>query len=98
MRYNDWIHWTQWDDSGVSASGEMRHIEVLWNLRRSEKRAREVMKETGADHVVYARKMYGDDGRLVEVRFYMIPMDDARFYRDIATISNSQIYAVHKLG
>lgn len=42
-------------------------------------------------------KRYSDDGELEKVGFYLEPMDDERFHRDVSSISDATVYAVHKM-
>ena len=37
------------------------------------------------------------DGKLEKVTFYLETMDDERFDRDVSSISNVTVYAVHKM-
>ena len=40
-------------------------------------------------------KSYGDGGELEEVRFYLEPMTDERFEKDVASKTGFVVYAVH---
>lgn len=46
------------------------------NLQRFEVEAQKLLAETGADHVLYGRKLYDEGGELEELRFYLMPMTD----------------------
>ena len=92
-----WVPWTQWSSGGMVGAGQMTLKEVQENLQRFERKAKEILSETGADHVLYGVKYYGDDGTLEKVGFYLEPMDDERFDRDVSSISNATVYAVHKM-
>lgn len=86
--------WHQWDETGVIAYGNMSYPDAMKEMQEFELEAKKVLEETGADHVVYgSRKLtvYG-----WEVNYYMIPMDDERFYKDIWRIKDRLIYALHK--
>ncbi len=52
---------------------------------------------TGADHVLYGRKLYNDDGELDELRFYLIPMSDEEFEERVVPLKNQQVYTIHKM-
>lgn len=92
-----WVPWTQWSRGGMVGAGQMTLKQVQENLQRFERKAREILSDTGADHVLYGVKYYGDDGTLEKVGFYLEAMDDERFHRDVSSISNATVYAVHKM-
>lgn len=92
-----WVRWTQWSSGGMVGAGRMTLKQVQENLQRFERKAREILSETGADHVLYGVKYYGNDGMLEKVGFYLEPMDDERFDRDVGNISNVTVYAAHKM-
>lgn len=92
-----WVRWVQWSGGRMVGSGQMTLKQVQENLQRFERKAREILSETEADHVLYGVKRYSDDGVLEKVSFYLEPMDDERFDRDVSSISNATVYAVHKM-
>ena len=67
------------------------------NLQRFEVEARKLLAETGADHVLYGRKLYDEDGELEELRFYLMSMTDEEFEERVAPLKGQQVYAVHKM-
>lgn len=89
-----WVRWSQWDAGGMVTVGQMPVKDVQKNLQEFEKKAREILVESGADHVVYGLKEYGEDGALEEVRFYLQPMDEQEFDR-VAGMRGVQVYALH---
>ena len=91
-----WIRWTQWTEAGMVNFGQMPARDVEKCLQDFEHQAKEVLKETGADHVLYGVKGYDLDGDLNEVRFYMIAMDDERFQKEVASKAGVTVYALHK--
>lgn len=90
------IKWSYWGPLGLFERGEMPRKDMQKNLQWFELCAREMLEETGADHVVYGRKLFGIDGELKEIRFYMEPMGEEEFDR-VSRIQNHQVYAIHKL-
>ena len=96
MKNDGWVHWSQWTDQGMVNFGQMQIRDVAKNIREFGKKAFEILKNTGADHVVYAVKEYDNDGDLDEVRFYLAPFTDEDFQKDVAKIKGCTIYAVHK--
>ena len=92
-----WIRWTQWGKDGMIGVGQMPMNEVNENLVRFSKKAHEVLEKTGADHVVYGLKLYDSSGELESVKFYMVPMDDEQFQKDVATLKGVTVYAVHAI-
>lgn len=91
-----WVRFTQWLSDGIVSFGQMPMRDVEKNLQKFELEAAKLLKDSGADHVVYGMKRYDDDGELEEVKFYMIPMDDEKFQKDVATLGGVVIYALHK--
>lgn len=89
-----WVRWSQWDACGMVAVGQMPVKDIQKNLQEFEKKAREILEKSGADHVVYGLKEYNDDGTLDEVRFYLQPMDEQEFDR-VAGMRGVQVYALH---
>lgn len=55
-----------------------------------------VLKESGADHVVYSCKEYADDGTVEKARFYSGKTYSDKEFETIAAIKNVVIGAVHK--
>lgn len=92
-----WVPWVQWSGGRVVGAGKMTLKQVQENLKRFERKAREILAETEADHVLYGVKRYGDDGELEKVSFYLEPMDEERFGRDVASIPGVTVYAVHRM-
>ena len=95
MKNNGWVQWQQWTASGLVGFGRMPVKDVGQNLRKFEQEAGKIMRETGAAHVLYGVKLYDDDGDLQEVKFYLEPMDDARFEKDVASKTGVVVYALH---
>lgn len=92
---NSWVRWSQWTGEGMVNFGQMPVREIAKYLQAFEMDAKEVLEKTGADHVLYGVKQY-EDGTLTEVRFYMIPMDDEQFERDVASKRGMVVFALHK--
>ena len=90
-----WIKWTQWLDGQMIRHGQMPVRDVQKKLQEFELEAARVLKESGADHVVYGMKRYDQDGELEHVKFYMAPMDDSTFQKDVASLTGCVIYALH---
>lgn len=92
-----WVKWYQYADQGMVNCGQMPLLDAHKNLREFSKYARELLEKTGADHVVYGMKVYGEKDRLEAVKFYMKPMSDEEFQKDVANLKNCVIYAAHAL-
>lgn len=91
------VRWSQWTSAfGLVAHGQMQLDEVPEKLQEFEKSAKQLLVQTGDDHVVYGRKIYDEDGKVEEVRFYLEPMTDERFEHDVVPLKNQIIYALHK--
>ena len=92
---NSWVRWSQWTGEGMVNFGQMPVRDIAKYLQAIEMDAKEVLEKTGADHVLYGVKQY--EGRtLTEVRFYMIPMNDEQFEKDVASKRSVVVFALHK--
>ena len=97
MKNDSWVKWMQWTSAGLVDFGQMPLRNVGKELQKFELEARKLLKETGADHVLYGVKEYDKDGDLETVRFYLEPMSEQEF--EDRVVKNSQgltVYAVHK--
>lgn len=47
--------------------------------------------------VLYGRKLYDEGGDLEELRFYLMPMTDEEFEKEVVPLNGQQVYAVHKM-
>lgn len=92
---NSWVKWSQWTGEGMVNFGQMPVRDIAKYLQAFEVDAKEVLQKTGADHVLYGVKQY-EDMTLTEVRFYMIPMDDEQFEKDVANKRGVVVFALHK--
>lgn len=91
------LRWSRWTDQGMVEFGKMSLEKIQENLERFDAEAWKMLYETGADHVLYARKLYDENWELEEVRFYMIPMSDKEFEERTASKNNQRVFAVHKM-
>ena len=92
---SSWVRWSQWTGEGMVNFGQMPVRDIAKYLQAYEMDAKEVIEKTGADHVLYGVKQY--EGRtLTEVRFYMIPMNDEQFEKDVASKRGVVVFALHK--
>lgn len=92
---NRWVKWSQWTREGMVNFGQMPVRDTAKYLQAFEMDAKEVLQKTGADHVLYCVKQY-EDWTITEVRFYMIPMDDEQFEKDVANKRGVVVFALHK--
>lgn len=90
-----WIPWSYWPEVGPVDRGRAPYPEVMDLLKQYEAEAKKLLDSTGADHVLYGRKLYDKEWNLAEIRFYLLPMDDERFERDIVPLTNQLVYALH---
>ncbi len=91
-----WLRWQRWSKNGMSQFGQMPLKNLKWNLEGFRQKALEILEQTGADHVLYAVKVYDEKDELDLVKFYMEPMDNESYERDMASVSGVVVYAVHK--
>lgn len=93
---NKYVKWMQWGKTGLVGHGMMTLSEAQKELSKFELAAKKLLDETGADHVVYGITKYDDEGEIVDIRFYLKPMNDFRFQVDVAVMENVRVYALHK--
>ena len=89
------IDWTR----QPASTGWVLKTEVKNVLKNWENAALEKLKETKADHVVYAYKKYINDGNVetFELNLMMTPLNNEQFYNRTASLgSNYLVYALHK--
>ena len=91
-----WIKWFQYGNEGLINFGQMPIMDVAKHLKKFERQASRVLRQTNSDHVVYGLKTYDEHDSLECVKFYMIAMSDEDFQKDIATLKNCIVYALHK--
>ena len=97
MRTPGWVVWKHWTASGLESFGQMPLRDVTKELQKFETEALRLLKQTGADHVLYGVKVYDGDGDLEEVRFYLEPMSEQEFEERVAkNAMNWTVFAVHK--
>lgn len=97
MKSDAWVRWSQWSESGMVGVGQMLKLDMQKHLHEFELEARKLLKKTGADHVVFGIKLFDEEGKLKEIRFYLKPMSEEEFERDVARVPGWQVYAVHKM-
>ena len=88
-----WIRWTLWTGSD-HICGQFPLKDVDREIQKFEARAALVLKETGADHVLYAVKYYEAD-ELDRVSFYMMPMSDEEYEEKVVKLEGVRVYALH---
>ena len=97
MKNGGWVRWRHWTENGLVAFGQMPLRDVGRELQKFEAEANKILKETGADHVLYGGKEYDSDGNLDTVRFYLEPMSEQEFEdRVVKNSAGMTVYAVHK--
>lgn len=96
MSENGLVRWSNYINNGPTEHGYMPLRQVQPTLVEYQNFARNVLRETGADHVVYGMKLYDKDGELSDVHLYMLPMDEKTFDRTAARCRNSIVYALHR--
>ena len=97
MNDSEFVRWSYWPKVGPGEHGKMPRKKMQENLQRFETEARKLLAETGADHVLYGRKLYDEGGDLEELRFYLMPMTDEEFEKEVVPLNGQQVYAVHKM-
>lgn len=96
MKNDGWVKWYQYGEEGMINFGQMTLGDVGNELAKFRKLAVGALAASEEDHVVYGLKVYAEDGSLDCVKFYLKPMSDEEFQKDVATLKNCVVYAVHK--
>lgn len=89
------IRWSMKDPAGCVQRGQMPLSQLPGILRDFENSAAETLRRTGADHVLYAVKIYNTEDELTAVQFYMNPMSDEEFSKVAGKGRGTMIYALH---
>lgn len=89
------IRWSMKDSTGCVQRGKMPLSQLPKILLDFENSAAETLRRTGADHVLYAAKIYNTADELTAVQFYMNPMSDEEFYKMAGKGRGTLIYALH---
>lgn len=90
------VRWAAYGRYGRVGGGRMPASQVLPGIQKAEKKALKVLKETGADHVLYGMKIYDEEDRLQMVHFYMWPMQEEEFDKLATRSRNALVYALHR--
>lgn len=78
--------------------GTIKLDQIPKQIQKYEIQARKVLEKTGADHVIYASKVYDKNDQLETLNIYAetIPLNDSEFAKRVAGAKNYLIYALHK--
>lgn len=68
---------------------------VLKMMQDAGTSAKETLKESGYDHVIYGTEVFSEDGELKEVNILCLPVTDEYFRKKVVTMKNVYVYAVH---
>lgn len=90
------VRWVAYGRYGRVGGGRMPASQVLPGIQKAEKKASKVLKETGADHVLYGMKIYDEENRLQIVHFYMWPMQEEEFDKLATRSRGALVYALHR--
>jgi len=70
-----WIH-----DARIYQTPTYTRLEdVDKDITRFAKECLPIAKEIGADHFVYATKIYDSENNLIELNYYNVPLNDSEF-------------------
>lgn len=86
------INWSMKDTNGCVQRGQMFLSQLPKILLSFENSAAETLRRTGADHVLYAVKIYNTADELTAVQFYMNPMSDEEFSKVAGKGRGTMIY------
>lgn len=78
-------------------NGVMSMNDFSKELRFFEELAKNAMKETNVDHIIYASKVYNENDELELVHFYnpLIKLSDKEFEERTKNLKNYIVYAIH---
>ena len=86
-----------WNQYGMVWRAKMSLMEIGSKIQEYRAFAAKVLKETGADHVLYAVEFYEeDDLDIREVHFYMFPMSEELFEERVSHLRRVRVYTLHK--
>ena len=94
---------TNWIDrvfiDGKYLHGGMKKRDLEDTKKDFAASARQMLKDSGADHVVYCYIKYDSEGNVTHARFYSgLKMDDEEFYKTTGELTGDYyVGAVHKL-
>lgn len=88
------IRWSMKDLAGCVQRGQMPLSQLPGILLDFENSAAETLRRTGADHVLYAVKIYNTEDELTAVQFYMNPMSDEEFSKVAGKGRGTMIYGI----
>lgn len=89
------INWSMKDTNGCIQRGQIPLSQLPKTLLSFKNSAAETLRRTGADHVLYAVKIYNTEDELTAVQFYMNPMSDVEFEKVAGKGRGTMIYALH---
>ena len=97
---DSFVKYSWWPNGGLPEIGMMPRGSVQARLNEFEAEAHRLLKATGADHVLYAVKVFNSPEAVhpMEVRFYEKPMSDEEFQRNVANKNDWQVYAAHAMN
>ena len=94
---NNWIRWTQSDGlERVILTGQMPEQNVEVTLTEFRKEALEYLNKTNAEHVIYATKEYGEDGKLNQMRFYTRLARTDEELKNLTDLIDGEVLVVHR--
>ena len=91
-----WVKWKHFDQKGYVGKDYMLKSDVSAKIKEFEKKAANLLIETGADHVLYAIKYFDEYSNLDEVKFYELPMSDDEYEYQVARQVRVQVFALHR--
>ncbi|WP_308783250.1 hypothetical protein [Blautia caecimuris] len=89
------INWSMKDTNGCVQRGQIPLSQLPKILLSFENSAAETLRRTGADHVLYAVKIYNTEDELTAVQFYMNQMSDEEFSKVAGKGRGTMVYALH---
>lgn len=92
---NKYVKWTQWSKIGMTDYGEMPVKDVGLHIQKFERLAKAMLKDTGADHILYSIAFYDEQGDISKVSFYQLALTDEEYNQKTAAIENAKVYALH---
>lgn len=92
------VKWTQWSpELGMYRCGRANYDQLMRWMVDLGKDAAKCLREQDKPHAVYGRKIYDDQGEIVEIRFYSNTyLDDDELDERARACGHDLLYVAHK--
>lgn len=92
------LKWSQWSPNGMLRCGRATHDKLMKWMVDLGKDAKKCLSEQEKEHAVYGMKIYDENDRLSEVRFYADTyMTDDELTEVTKKMPRNVFYVAHKM-